>query len=213
MAPSAVRLGSVEDNRGNKSVRSIAARLWGKPPKAQPLVGGGRNSPPSSPKQGGADSDGYSTVIEAPGGQHRRWRCRNEKRLAPACLDMPICKSTDPNADVTYTLWRFNVQGWQDQYDEASMILHIFSSLQGYLGKWACSLPKGRNISVSDLLACMDHTFSNIHNFDTMIRCLYKIHQKENDTMEEYMLQIHKAVAVICSTYLDRIADQGKNLT
>ena len=58
----------------------------------------------------------------------------------------------------------------------------------------------------------MDHTFSNVCNCDTMIRCLYEIHQKENETMEEYMLWIHKAVVLIHHAYLDRIADQGKNL-
>ena len=31
--------------------------------------------------------------------------------------------------------------------------------------------------------------------------------------MEEYMLQIHEAVAVICHMYPDQISDQGKNLT
>ena len=35
---------------------------------------------------------------------------------------MPIFKSTDPNTDVTYTLWRFDVQGWLDQYQEESMM-------------------------------------------------------------------------------------------
>ena len=100
---------------------------------------------------------------------------------------MSIFKSTDPNVDVTYTLWRFNVQGWLDQYDEASMITHIFSSLQGYPSKWAPS-PKGRDISMSNLLAPMDHTLGNVHDCDTMTRCLYEIHQKENETVEEYML-------------------------
>ena len=75
------------------------------------MAGGGGNSPPSSPGQGGADSDGYSMVSEAPGGQHGRRRHRNEKHLAPVCLDMPIFKSTDTNVDVTYTLWRFDMHG------------------------------------------------------------------------------------------------------
>ena len=105
------------------------------------------------------------------------------------------------------------MQGWLDQNDEASMIPHIFFSLQGYPGKGPCSLPEGRDISVSDLLAHMDHKFGNVHDCDTMIQCLYEICQKEGETMEEYMLQIHRAMAVICCTYPDRIADQGKNLT
>ena len=124
---------------------------------------------------------------------------------------MSIFKSTDPNVDVTYTLWRFDRQGWWDQYDEASILPHIFSSLQGYPSKWACLLPEGRDIPVSDLLACMDHMFGNVRNCDTMIRCLYEIHQKENETREEYMLWIHEAMGVICHAYPDRIADEGKN--
>ena len=92
------------------------------------------------------------------------------------------------------------------------MILHIFSSLQGYPGKWAYSLPERKDITMSDLLAYMDHTFGNVYNCATMIRCLYKIHQKEGETVEEYMLWIHKAVVVIHHAYLDHIADQGKNL-
>ena len=54
---------------------------------------------PTSPDRGGADSDGYSTVSEAPNGRHHRRRRWNEKCLAPACLDMPIFKSTDQNAE------------------------------------------------------------------------------------------------------------------
>ena len=27
----------------------------------------------------------------------------------------------DANADVTYEIWHFDVQGWLDQYDEVSM--------------------------------------------------------------------------------------------
>ena len=174
-------------------------------------MGGGKLAP-SSLEWGGADSNGYSTVSKAPGGQCRRRRHRNEKHLAPAHLDMPVCKSTDPNADMTYTLWKFDVKEWLDQYDEASMIPHIFLSLQGYPGKWTHSMPEGRDVSVSDLLAHADHTFGNVHDCDTMIQCLYEIIQKETKTMEEYMLQIHKAIVVIHHTHLDQIANKGKNL-
>ena len=67
----------------------------GRPPKAQPTVGGMGNSPPSSPDQGGADSDSYSTASEMPDGHHWRrgwWK----KHLAPVWLDMPVFKCTDP---------------------------------------------------------------------------------------------------------------------
>ena len=45
-----------------------------------------------------------------------------------------------------------------------------------------------------------------------MIRSLYEIHQRDGESVVEYMLQIHKAVAVICHAYPKRLADQGKNL-
>ena len=132
--------------------------------------GGGGGSPPSSPEQpGGADSDDYSMASES-GEGHRHRRCRRaERRLAPARLNLPIFRSTDANADVTYEIWRFDIQGWLDQYDEASMHPHIFGSLQGYPGKWARSLPGGMNISLSDLLRCMDRTFGNVCDYDSMI--------------------------------------------
>ena len=74
------------------------------------------------------------------------------------------------------------------------------------------SFPEGKDISVSDLLDCMDHTFGNVHNYDTMIRLLYEIKQKDSKTVEEYMLCIHEAIAVIRCSYPDQIPDQGKNL-
>ena len=125
---------------------------------------------------------------------------------------MPIFKSTDPNADVTYTLWRFDVQGWLDQYQEESMMPHIYASLQGYPGRWVHSLEDGRNITIPELLVCMEHTFGDVHDYDTMIRSVYEIRQKESESVEEYMLQINKAVVVICHAYPDQISDQGENL-
>ena len=46
--------------------------------------------------------------------------------------------------DVTYTLWRFDVQGWLDQYQE-KMMSHIYNSLRGYPGRWVHSLDRGPN--------------------------------------------------------------------
>ena len=101
----------------------------------------------------------------------------------------------DPNMDVTYTLWRFDMQGWLDQYQEGSMMPHIYASLQGYPGRWVHLLD----------------AFSDVH--DTMIRSLYEIRQKDSESVEEYMLQIHEAMVVIHHVYPDQISDQGKNLT
>ena len=167
---------------------------------------------PSSPDRGGAYLSGYSTVSDALSSRHCRRRRCNEKHLAPACLDMLIFKSTDPNVDVTYTLLRFDVHGWLDQYQEESMMPHIYASLQGYLGRWVHSLEEGRNITISELLVHMDCTFGDVHDYDTMIRSLYEIRQKESESVEEYLLQIHEAVAVICHAYPDWISDQGKKL-
>ena len=60
---------------------------------------------------------------------------------------MPIFKSTDPGAEVTYTLWYFDVDTFLEQHDEASMHPHIFASLHGYPGKWAHTLDEGKDIS------------------------------------------------------------------
>ena len=86
-------------------------RQHGRPPKSQGTVVSGGGSPPSSPDRGAPDSYGFSTVSKATGHQHhcRGHRGSREKQLAPARLDMLIFKSTDPGAEVTYTLWCFDV--------------------------------------------------------------------------------------------------------
>ena len=170
--------------------------------------GGGGGSLPSSPEcPGRADSDGYSTASESGGGcRHQRcWQA--ERRLAPARLNLPIFHFTDANADVTFEIWHFDVQGWLDQYDEVSMHPHIFGSLQGYPGKWAHSLPGGMNISLDEL-----HTFGNVRDYNSMIRSLYEICQKEHETMEEYMLRGHEVVAVVKCTYPDQVPNEGEGL-
>ena len=97
-------------------------------------------------------------------------------------------KSTDPNADITHTLWRFDVQGWLDQYQEESMMPHIYNSLRGYPGRWVCSLDRGQNLTVTELLQQMDHAFGNMPEYDTMICSLSEIWQKEGESVKEYML-------------------------
>ena len=92
------------------------------------------------------------------------------------------------------------------------MCPHIFGSLQSYPGKWAHSLPGGMNISLDELLKCMDHTFGNIHDYDSMIWSLYDIHQKEYETVEEYMLRVHEAVAVLKHAYPDQVPNKGEGL-
>ena len=200
----AARIGSGEEAcRARAATHPIPERHRGRLPKTQTLMGGGGCSPPSSPKRRGANSDGYSTASETPGNRrHRRGR-KEKKWLAPVRLDMPVFKSMDPNTEVTYTLWLFDVDTLLDQYEESNMRPYIFSSLRGYHGKWACSLPEGKDIPVQELLEHMEHMFSNVHDYDTMIQSLYEVRQKDSKTMEEYMLHIHKEVAMPCVSQSD----------
>ena len=78
--------------------------------------------------------------------------------------------------------------------------------------QWVYSLEDGGNLTIPKLLACMDWAFGDVNDYDTMIRSLYKIRQKDNESVEEYMLHIHEAVAVSRCAYPDQISDQGKNL-
>ena len=161
------------------------------------------------------DSDGYSTASEAAGHQHhgRGHRGSGEKKwLAPARLDMPIFKSTNPGAEVMHTLWHFYMHAFLEQYDEASMCPHIFASLRGYPGKWACTLDEGKDISMQNLLMHMEKKFGNKRNYDAMIRTLYEVQQKEDEMVEEYMLCIHDAVTVIHHVYPEYLPDHGRDL-
>ena len=174
-----------------------------------------RGFTPSSPDRRALDSDGYSTVSETVGCRHRLRGCRGSRErkwLAPARVDMPIFKLTDPGAEVTYTLWHFDVDAFLKQYDEARMHPHIFASLHGYPGKWARMLDEGEDISMWDLLMHIEKTFSNKCDYDAMIRTLYEVQQRDDEMVEEYMLHIHEAVAVICHAYLEHLPDKGQNL-
>ena len=64
---------------------------------------------------------------------------------------------------------------------------------------------------VTELLEQMDHMFGDVWEYDTMIHSLCEKRQKKGESMEEYMLQIHEAVVVICCAYPDWVVDQGKN--
>ena len=105
---------------------------------------------------------------------------------------------TDQGTEVTYTLRHFDVDAFLEQYAEASLCLHIFASLHNYPGKWVCTLDEGKYISMQDLLMHMQKMFSNKCDCDAMIRTLYEVQKKEDETVEEYMLHIHDVVMVIC---------------
>ena len=112
-------VGSVPQQAGRASgVEEVAkARLTShtgaapphrRPPKSQSTAVSGGGLPPSSPDREAPDSDGYSTASETTGHWHRcrgHRGSREKKWLAPARLDIPIFKSTDPGAEVMYTLW------------------------------------------------------------------------------------------------------------
>ena len=144
------------------------------------------------------------------GHQHRCRGCRGsreKKQLAPVRLDMPIFNSTDPGAEVMYTLWCFDVDAFLEQYDEASLLPYIFISLHGYPSKWVCTLDEGKDIFVRDLLMHMEKMFNNKHNYDAMIRTLYEVQQREDKMVEEYLLRIHDLVVVICRVYPECLPD------
>ena len=183
-----------------------------RPPKSQCTTVGRGGLSPSFPDRGAPDSDGYSTASETVGHRHRRRGSRERKWLAPVRLDMPIFKLTDLETEVTYTFWRFDVDAFLKQYDEASMHPHIFTSLRGYPGKWAHTLDKGKDISVWDLLMHMERTFGNKRDYDAMIRTLYGVQQRDDKMVEEYMLRIYEAVAVICQAYPEHLPDRGQDL-
>ena len=197
---------------GEKVPAALASRPRGRPPKkACPVKEVPANSPPSSPNRGGADSDATSTASEMSYRSRPQRMHRREKRLVPAKLDLPIFKSTDPSADVTYTIWRFDIQSWLEQYTEETMMPHIYVSLRGYSGHWVCSLEGGEHLTLTELLQRMDRAFGEVSEVDTMIRSMYEIHQAEKETMEEYMLCIHEAMAVIWWVHPERLTNQDKN--
>ena len=169
------------------------------------------NSPPSLPDRGGADSDTTSTASETSYHSRSQRRHRREKRLVPVKLDLLIFKSTDSRADVTYTIWRFDIQSWLEQYTEESMMPHVYASLKGYPGCWLHSLEGREHLILTKLLQHMDRAFGEMSEVDTMIRSMYKIRQMEKETVEEYMLHIHEAVVVIQHVYPERLTNQDKN--
>ena len=58
----------------------------------------------------------------------------------------------------------------------------------------------------------MERTFGNKWDYDAMIRALYEVQQRDDETVEEYMLHIHEAVAIIHRAYPDHLADRGRDL-
>ena len=194
------------------STHAGPAHQCGQPPKSQVTVVGRGGSPPSSPDRGALDSDGYSTTSKTAGHHRGCMGSREKKWLAPARLDMSVFKPTDPGVEIMYPLWHFYVDAFLKQYDEASMHPHIFASLHRYQGKWARILNEGKQMSVKDLLMHKEKTFGNKHDYNAMIRTLYEVQQKEDETVEEYMLHIHEAIMVLHHAYPECLPDHGRDL-
>ena len=54
--------------------------------------------------------------------------------------------------------------------------------------------------------------FGNKRDYNAMIGTLHEFQQRDDEMVEEYMLHIHEAVALICQAYLDRLPDRGQDL-
>ena len=48
-----------------------------------------------------------------------------------------------------------------------------------------CLLEDGPNLTVPEMLECMDHAFGHVHKYDAMIRSLHEIRQKEGESLEK----------------------------
>ena len=88
----------------------------------------------------------------------------------------------------------------------------VCTLISASLSRWARTLDEGKDIAVQDLLMHMEKTFGNKGDYDAMIRTLYEVQQKEDETVEEYMLRIHNVVTVIRHTYLECLPDDGRDL-
>ena len=51
-----------------------------------------------------------------------------------------------------------------------------------------------------------------MRDYDSMIWSLYEICQKQYETVEEYMLRVHEAVAVVKHAYPDQVPNEGVGL-
>ena len=58
----------------------------------------------------------------------------------------------------------------------------------------------------------MEKTFGKKGDYEAMIRTLYEVQQKEDETIEEYMLCIHDAIVVIRCAYPECLPDRGRGL-
>ena len=58
----------------------------------------------------------------------------------------------------------------------------------------------------------MEKMFGNKRDYDAMIRALYEVQQREDETVEEYIFRIHEVVMVICHAYPEHLPYHGRDL-
>ena len=185
---------------------SPSALWWVEEARLLPPQTEGHQIPMGTPLQGSPRATSIDAGTTEGVGRRSGWHLQDW-----ICLTH-IFKLTNPGVEVMYTLWQFNVHAFLEQYDEASMHPHIFASLHGYPGKWAHMQDEGKDIFMQNLLMHMEKTFGNKCDYNVMIRTLYEVQQKEYETVEEYMLCIHDAVAVIRRMYLEHLSDRERVL-
>ena len=66
------------------------------------------------------------------------------------------------------------------------------------------------NIPLDELVRRMDRMFGNVRNYNSMVQSLYEICQKDSESVEEYMLQVHEAVAVVRRACPDQVPNEGE---
>ena len=160
------------------------------------------------------DSDDHSTASESGGG----WRNVIDTGKQRGDWYQPDWMYQCSGPQMPMQMWptsfgaSMSKDGWISMM-KWSCVPTFFGSLQGYPGKWACSLPGWHEHPIgwvaethgSHLRECVW-----LWQYDPVM--LYEIHQKENETMEEYMLRVHEAVAVVRGAYPDQVPNEGEGL-
>ena len=104
------RPGSAEESTNMREARTVSIKQRGRPPKKQPMGVEVVHHPPPLTMVGLTPTDfpppgRWWEVDRGIGGRGMR------STWPPTCLDMPIFKTIDPNAHVTYTIWKFEKVG------------------------------------------------------------------------------------------------------
>ena len=145
-------------------------------------------SPPRPLPNGGylVDSSVNSRTSVSMVTSHSSWLWCSKRSTMKVYL--PLFKSTNENADVTYSNCHFDVQQHQLNHTGESLFPHIYQLLQGFPGKLARSL--GKVPSLDDLLAKLNDYFGVVKELDAMNRHLYTIKQGTKEWMTEFAMRL-----------------------